>query len=155
MKIPEEILLLCKDVKVYNPVLYKAWPKPPSSFVGRSGETLESKMFNYVGVRGRWHKPLRVFEVFALLNPQFGWRNIYDVSFSRCNVKDGWIGSENGTLEEVAIKLELAGEKNVFEIPHKLVQELETKEEKSVGQDGAYFFMLSFKDLREKCKRIC
>ena len=58
-------------------------------------------------------------------------------------------------FEEVVLKLQLDGtERNVFEIPQKVLQVLEKKSIEKNGRWNATSFVLPFKWLKTKCKRI-
>ena len=152
MKIPQEILLLCKDVKVFAPSY--------CTLHSSSGKDVNSIVFNCVGARGLWVPAQKAFRVDALLHPMFGWQNVLKWNsaggpYGRYEAKDDLIGSEDGSFEEVAVKLELDGCKNVFVIPQKVVKMLEEAAIGEVGYNAANFFCLSFKHLKEKCKKVC
>lgn len=152
MKISQEILLLCKNVRVYAPAY--------CTFNDISGEDVYSKVFKCVGARGQWVPARKAFRVDALLHPMFGWQNVLKWNsaggpYGRYEAKDDLIGSEDGSLEEAAVKLELDGCKNVFVIPQKVVKMLEEAAIEEVGYNAANFFCLSFKQLKEKCKKVC
>ena len=152
MKIPQEILLLCKNVRVYAPAY--------CTFNDIFGEDVYSKMFKCVGAKGRWMPIKRAFIVDAILHPYFSWQRIFSRSTSSngafsYKLREDAVALEDGIYEELLMKLELAGNKNVFEIPQKVVKMLEDASVKEVEYNAANFFMLSFKQLKEKCKKIC
>ena len=73
---------------------------------------------------------------------------------SRCDrVHKDAIGGD--VFEETVLDLQLDGdEKNVFEIPLKVVQVLEKKSIEKYGRGHAPSFVLPFKWLKTKCKRV-
>lgn len=150
MKIPNEIWLLCKDVKVYVP-----WWQDIKQYCEE--RPIDSSKFRCIGVKGIWHPDAKAFYVPSVLHPSYGWKNIY-------TDKSRWTHALNEredavfnmtSFEEVAMKLELDGEKFVFEVPQKVVKWREDDMSRLVGHSDASFFTMSFKMLREKCRRIC
>lgn len=145
MKIPSEIVLLCRDVRVQSPNPYVVIDGKDHIDVG------------CIGTRGYWNKADKAYHVDPLLHPHFAWRNIWQ------QVGGQWSNSfaprEDAicadSLEEVAMDLQLNGVRDVFLIQKKVVELLETRMVKAVGYHAATFFFLPFKWLKEKCTRIC
>lgn len=147
MKIVDHIVLLARDVPIKLPCGSR-WTETQS----------EWKTWGVIGVHGIWRKaeggyvcPMIQYEPLAWMNVAREERTICSRSIVLRDDKDVIAGD---LLEEIILKLQLDGdEKNVFEIPLKVVQDLEKSIEK-YGKWHATSFVLPFKWLKTKCRRV-
>lgn len=147
MKIVDSIVLLAKDVPIKLPY-DRVWNDTKN----------EWKTFGVVGIHGRWSKAEGGYVGPMLLFEARGWMNIastvsdYSYEIAAREDKDAIYGD---LFEEVVLALQLDGtERNVFEIPLKLVSDLEKRALKQYGPWHASSFVLPFKWLKTKCRRV-
>lgn len=148
MKIVDYIILLARDVPVKLPDGAR-WTETQS----------EWKTWGVIGVHGHWNKAEGGYVCPMILYEPRGWMNVareessfYSRSIVIRDDKDA-IGGD--VFEETVLDLQLDGdEKNVFEIPLKVVQDLEKKSIEKYGRWHATSFVLPFKWLKTKCRRV-
>ena len=148
MKIVDHIILLARDVPVKLPDRSR-WIETQS----------EWKTWGVIGVHGNWRKAEGGYVCPMILYEPRGWMNIAreESSFySRTVViRDDEDAIGGDIFEETILDLQLDGdEKNVFEIPLKVVQILEKKSIEKNGRWNATSFVLPFKWLKTKCRRV-
>lgn len=147
MKITDHIVLLARDVPV-GLLNRRIWTKTQS----------EWKTFGVVGVYGHWGKVGGGYVCPTILFETCGWMNLLTETtpYSGKLVLrgDDQAISEDG-FEEMVLDLQLkCSERNVFEIPLKIVQELAKRSLAKRGQWHATSFVLPFEWHKDKCKRV-
>lgn len=148
MKIVHHIVLLARNVPVKLPERAR-WTDTQS----------EWKTWGVIGVHGYWNKaeggyvcPMIQYETCAWMNIAREESTFYSSSIVPRDDKDAIYGN---IFEEVVLELQLDGtERNVFEIPLKVAKDLEERAVKKYGRWQATSFVLSFKWLKTKCKRV-
>lgn len=148
MKIVDHIVLLTRDVPIKLPNGLR-WTETQS----------EWKTWGVIGVHGYWRKaeggyvcPMIRYEPCAWMNVAKDESRICGRSIVPRDDKDAIYGN---LFEEVVLELQLDGtERNVFEIPLKLVSDLEKRALKQYRPWHAISFVLPFKWLKTKCKRV-
>ena len=153
MKIPEEIILVARDVVVYLGRDHWLDSTPKIITVGA------------VGAWGRWCSSSKSFVCDKILDSWYGWMNVYNYPtasgrslgyFRRTDSRAVY----GDSIEEVAMNLQLDGRRNAFEIPKKFLKMLEDKSKQKILNDpmepssNSRLFELSFKDLKTKCVRL-
>lgn len=151
MKIPREITVVCRNVTIF---------RPPFEVVLMP----DSISFGVVGARGTWNPELKLFEVPLILNRYEGWRNVYTsvdddslmVGFKMLPSTTRLDAVFGENFEETIMNLQLAGKKNVFEIPKKVLSTIEEKVPfvSSPVRSIAPKVTLTFKDLKTKLMRL-
>lgn len=153
MKIPEEIILVARDVDVY--LGSDSWldSTPKIITVGA------------VGSWGRWCSTSKTFICDKILDPKYGWLNVFDypltygsrLSYAKRTDSRAVYGD---SVEEVAMNLQLDGKRNTFEIPKKFLKMLEDRSKQNIlnnpnePANNSRLFEMSFKELKIKCKRL-
>ena len=147
MKTVGHIVLLARDVPIKLPYS-RMWNDTKNAW----------KTFGAVGVHGCWSREEGGYVCPMILFEEASWMNIASTTSEySCDIvlredKDAIYGD---FFEEVVLKLQLDGTKrNVFEIPQKVLQVLEKKSIEKNGRWNATSFVLPFKWLKTKCKRV-
>lgn len=148
MKIVDHIVLLARNVPIKLPVgtMY-------------SDTKSEWRTWGVVGVYGHWRKAEGGYVCPMIQYEPCAWMNIARKENTSCNgpivLRDDNGAIAGDLFEEVVLKLQLENiEKNVFEIPLKFVKVLEDQALKKHGPWHATSFVLPFKMLKTRCKRI-
>lgn len=156
MKIVHDIVLLARDVPIRLPYGLR-WTETQS----------EWKTWGVIGVHGHWNKAESGYGNKAesgyvcpmILYEPRGWMNVAREESPFYNrtvvIRDDKDAISGDVFEETVLNLQLDGdEKNVFEIPLKVVQILEKKSIEKYGRLHATSFVLPFKWLKTKCRRV-
>lgn len=146
MKIPQQIILVVKDIWIDN---------PPNVKFFRTAE--EGFTFAGLGVKCSWQKSIKSFLCPMMSRPPFSWRNLLLEEGSYWNpvfkMRDDAIYSAD-SFEEMILNLQLDGARDVFQIPLSFVKQLEQKKINEVGISNSFNFELKFKCLKDRCTRL-
>ena len=169
MKIVPEVVLVAKDIPVY---LELGWYSNPPC-----------KRFtvSVLGAKATWSQEKKMYECWRIASPKYSWMHLFECndtsqSADRFTQRNDAMFAD--TIEELAMNLQLQGEKNVFEIPKNVLLALEKKSDDEwqaatsrsnevCGDDWRKreqyrnycerlrsSFRFPFKILKDKCKRL-
>lgn len=148
MKIVDNIVLLARDVPIKLPA-GATWIDTKS----------EWRIWAVVGVHCSWRKAEGGYVCPMIQYEPRAWMNVAREESTFCSrsivPRDDKDAIYGNLFEEVVLALQLDGsERNVFEIPLKVARDLEERAVKQYGRWQATSFVLPFKWLKTKCRRI-
>ena len=168
MKIIPEIVLVAKNIPVH---LELGWYNNPP---------YKCFTVSVLGAKATWSQEKKMYECWRIASPKYSWMHLFDrndnSSADRFTQRNDAMFAD--TVEELVMRLQLQGEKNVFEIPKNVLLALEKKSDDEwqaaasrsnevCGDDWdkrkeyrsqcdllRSAFRFPFKVLKDKCKRI-
>jgi hypothetical protein len=140
VKIVDNIVLLARNVPIKLPG-GATWSDTQSDW----------RTWEVIGVHGIWNKSEGGYCCPMILSRECGWMNVAQSCNGRLEIRDDNNAIVGDSFEENILDLQLKGEKNVFEIPLKIIKVLE---ERATKRGRALSFVLPFKTLKSSCKRI-